>query len=148
MIWQEAGLGRLLVCRLGFESDLISSLEEFAREHKVEAAFFIALGAVRKAAFAYYEQATKRYAEGVVEEPMELLSCIGNIATIDGKVVVHAHAVFSDRAGGLSGGHLLKGTVVFAAEVLIFELSGLELVRTYDSVTGLSLYTPKPKPET
>jgi len=147
MIWREARIGRVLVCRMDFESDLLSSLEGFAREQKVDAAFFIALGAVKKAAFAYYEQIAKKYVEEVVEEPMELLSCIGNIATLEGKVVVHAHAVFLDRSGRLRGGHLLKGTTVFAGEVLILEVSGIELVRTYDSVTGLNLYTPKPKPE-
>lgn len=147
MIWREARIGRVLVCRMDFESDLISSLGEFAREQKIDAAFFIALGAVKKAAFAYYEQTAKKYVEEVVEEPMELLSCIGNIATLEGKVVVHAHAVFSDRLGRLRGGHLLKGTTIFAGEVLILELSGIELVRAYDSVTGLNLYTPKPKPE-
>ena len=147
MIWQEVKIGRVLVCRMDFESDLLSSLEEFAKEHKVDAAFFTALGAVKKAAFAYYEQAAKGYVEEAVEEPMELLSCIGNIATLNGKVVVHAHAVFSDRSGRLRGGHLLKGTTVFAGEALILELSGVELVRSYDSVTGLNLYTPKPKLE-
>ena len=146
MIWQEAKIGRVLVCRMDFESDLLSSLEKFAGELKIDAAFFMALGAVKKAAFAYYEQAAKRYVEEVVDEPMELLSCLGNIATLEGKVVVHAHAVFSDKSGRLRGGHLLKETTVFAGEVLIFELSGIELPRTYDSITGLNLYTPKPKP--
>jgi len=148
MIWQEAKLGRLFVCRMEFESDLLTSLEEFARERNVTAAFFAALGAVRKASFAYYEQEGKKYVEKNVDEPMELLSCVGNIATLDGKVVVHAHAVFSDKSGRFRGGHLLKGTTVFAGEVLIFELGGVELVRAHDSVTGLNLYTPKPKPET
>jgi len=144
MIWREANPGRLFVCRMEFESDLLDSLEEFAKEHNITAAFFVALGAVRNASIAYYEQKEKRYVEEKLDDPMEVLSCIGNIATLDGKVVVHAHAVFSDKSGRFRGGHLLKGTAVFAGEVLIFELRGVELVRSYDSVTGLNLYTPKP----
>jgi len=131
---------------MDFESDLLSSLEKFAEEQKVYAAFFVALGAVKRAAFAYYDQAAKRYVEEVVEEPMELLSCIGNIATLKGKVVVHAHVIFSDRAGRLRGGHLLKGTTIFAGEALILELGNVELVRAYDQTTGLNLYSPKLKP--
>ncbi len=142
MIIREAGFGKAFVCRMEFESDFLASLEEFAKEHKIGAAFFVALGAVKKAAFAYYEQASKKYVEEVVDEPMELLSCVGNFATLEGNVVVHAHAVFSDRFGKLLGGHLLKGTTVFAGEALIFELSGVNLVRSYDDLTGLNLYTP------
>lgn len=145
MISHEAGLCRAYVCRMKFESDFLASLEEFADEHKIGAAFFVALGAVKKATFAYYEQETRKYVEEVVDEPMELLSCVGNVATLDGKVVVHAHAVFSDRSGKILGGHLLRGTTVFSGEVLIFELSGVSLVRAYDALTGLNLYTPEPK---
>lgn len=145
MISGEAGLGRAYVCRIEFESDLLESLEQFAKEHKIDSAFFIALGAVKRASFAYYEQASKKYIEEVVNEPMELLSCVGNFATLGGNIVVHAHAVFSDRGGKIRGGHLLKGTTVFAGEVLIFELSGVSLIRAYDSLTGLNLYTPIPR---
>ncbi|MEM1995006.1 MAG: DNA-binding protein [Nitrososphaerales archaeon] len=145
MISLEAGLGKAFVCRMEFESDFLESLKEFAKEHKIKAAFFIALGAVKKASFAYYEQASKKYVEESVDEPMELLSCVGNFATLEGDVAVHAHAVFSNRAGKILGGHLLKGTIIFAGEVLIFELSGVNLVRTYDNLTGLNLYTPHPK---
>ncbi|MFN3621314.1 MAG: PPC domain-containing DNA-binding protein [Nitrososphaerales archaeon] len=145
MIVREAGLGKAFVCRMDFESDFLTSLEEFAKEHEIEAAFFVALGAVKKASFAYYEQASKKYVEEVVDEPMELLSCVGNFGMLGGNVVVHAHAVFSDRSGKLLGGHLIKGTTVFAGEVLIFELGGVSLVRAYDNLTGLNLYTPNPK---
>ncbi len=140
----EAGYGRLYVCRLSFEADLIEALERIAEESRVTSAFFMALGAVKRAALAYYDQKSKKYVEEAIDEPMELLSCIGNIATLEGKTIVHSHAVFSDRSGRVRGGHLLRGTIVFAGEVLLLELAGVRLDRSYDRETGLNLYTPRP----
>ena len=58
----------------------------------------------------------------------------------DGRAFLHAHAGFCARHGGTVAGHLLPGCEVFAAEVTIREMTGVELNRTPDEVTGLSLW--------
>ena len=53
---------------------------------------------------------------------------------------LHAHATFADASGATVGGHLLRGTEVFVAELTITELTDVSLVRTLDDETGLALW--------
>ncbi|MBF0522099.1 MAG: DNA-binding protein, partial [Candidatus Omnitrophica bacterium] len=51
-----------------------------------------------------------------------------------------AHIMLADWEGRCYGGHLMPGTMIFAAEYCIKELTGLELHRGHDQETGLSLW--------
>ncbi|MFQ6127189.1 MAG: PPC domain-containing DNA-binding protein [Candidatus Heimdallarchaeota archaeon] len=128
------------MCRLNYESDLLDSIRRFADEKDVKFAVFFVLGAVEKARFSFYDQEKKRYLEDEIDEPMEVLSCIGNISKMKGETIVHGHIVLSNREGRSYGGHLRKGTIVFSAELFIMELERTVLEREYDEVTGLNLF--------
>ena len=105
------------------------------------AAVFFMLGAVKKATFCIYNQEGKKYMRNkVVNKPLEVLSCIGNIAKHKGDVAVHAHITLSDEDGRCYGGHLVRETTVFAGEVYLVELLEVDLEREYDPVTGLNLF--------
>ena len=140
MRFSEGSLGRFFVCRLNYESDLLDSIKGFADDKGVKVAVFFLLGAVKKARFSFYDQEEKKYVEDEIEEAMEVLSCIGNIAKMKGETIVHGHIVLSDRKGKSCGGHLRNGTIVFSAELFIMELKGTVLEREYDEVTGLNLF--------
>jgi predicted DNA-binding protein with PD1-like motif len=58
----------------------------------------------------------------------------------DEKPFLHAHATFAERHGGALGGHLLPGCTVFVGEVQIREMTGVDLTRTPDELTGLALW--------
>lgn len=136
----EARAGRAFVGRLASGSDLVEELEAFCAERGITAAWVSVIGAVSRAAFAYFEQTEHRYLEMGSETHHEITGFVGNVSIRDGKPFLHAHATFADRQGTAVGGHLLRGCTVFAAEVTIREMSGVELVRTPDEVTGLSLW--------
>lgn len=140
MRFSEGSLGRFFVCRLNYESDLLDSIRRFADEKGVKVAVFFVLGAVKKARFSFYDQEEKRYLEHEIDEPMEVLSCIGNISKMKEETIVHGHIVLSNRKGRSYGGHLRNGTIVFSAELFIMELEGTVLEREYDEVTGLNLF--------
>jgi predicted DNA-binding protein with PD1-like motif len=72
---------------------------------------------------------------------LEIAACSGNISIKDDSPIVHAHIVLSDENGVATGGHLMPGTVIFAAEASVMELKGQPLVRQVDSVTGLPLWS-------
>jgi hypothetical protein len=99
-----------------------------------------AIGAVRRASFAYYEQDERRYLELESTEHHEITGFVGNVSIRDDRPFLHAHATFAARHGAAVGGHLLRGCEVFAAEVTIREMTGVELVRTPDEVSGLALW--------
>lgn len=139
MFW-EAGAGRVFVGRLANGSDLVEEIERFCAARDVRAAWVSVVGAVQRASFAYYHQEHRRYEELSSDTHHEIAGFVGNISIRDGRPFLHAHASFGDRSAVTVTGHLLRGCVVWAAEVTIREMTGVELVRTPDEVTGLALW--------
>lgn len=138
--FQELSAGRGFVGRLETGSDLVAEIERFCHEQGVVAAQVTVIGALRRAAYAYYEQHDHRYLELSSDTHHEIVGFTGNVSLRDDKPFLHAHATFADASGATVGGHLLRGCEVFAAEVMIRELSGVSLVRTFDEETGLALW--------
>lgn len=138
--FQEANAGRAFVGRLETGSDLVESIEFFCTEQGVMAAQVTVIGAVRRARYAYYDQEAHEYRELESATHHELVGFVGNISLRDDRPFLHAHATFADADGATVGGHLLRGTEVFAAEVMLRELGGVDLVRRPDDETGLALW--------
>ena len=138
--FQQLSAGRGFVGRLETGSDLVAEIERFCREQGVVAAQVTVIGALRRAAYAYYEQDDHRYLELSSETHHEIVGFTGNISLRDDKPFLHAHATLADAAGATVGGHLLRGCEVFAAEVMIREITGVSLVRMPDEETGLALW--------
>jgi len=135
-----ATAGRAFVGRLEKGSDLVQEIERFCAEQGVVAAQVTVIGAVRMAAFAFYEQDDHRYLELSSDTHHEVVGFTGNISLRDDRPFLHAHATFADATGAAVGGHLLHGCEVFVAEVMIREITGVELVRHPDVATGLALW--------
>lgn len=126
--------------RLQTGSDLLEEIETFAARHDVRAAWISVVGAVSRSAYAYYNQTTRQYKEMASPRHHELLGFVGNLSMRDGRPFLHAHAGVADINGEVVAGHLLKGCVVWVAEVEIRELLGVELARELDELTGLALW--------
>jgi len=136
----EAQQGRLWIGRLATGDDLVEEIERFCADQDVRAAWVNAIGAVSHAAYAYYDQGERRYVELESNEHHEITGFIGNVSIRDDRPFLHAHATFASRTGSAVGGHLLRGCEVFAAELQVREMTGVELIRTPDEVTGLALW--------
>jgi predicted DNA-binding protein with PD1-like motif len=138
--FQELSAGRGFVGRLETGADLVDEIERFCAEQGVLAAQVTVIGAVRRAAFAYYEQEAHEYRPLASDTHHEIVGFTGNVSLRDDRPFLHAHATFADADGATVGGHLLRGCEVFAAEVMIREVSGVTLVRMPDEETGLALW--------
>lgn len=136
----EATPGRSLVGRLATGADLVEELERVCAERDVRAAWVSVVGAVQRATFAYLDQERSRYIELASDTHHEIAGFVANVSMRDGRPYLHAHATFADVAGSTVGGHLLAGCPVWVAEVTIREMTGVELERTPDEVTGLALW--------
>ena len=136
----EARAGRAFAGRLATGSDLVEELERFCAESDIRAAWISVLGAVSHAEYRYFDQEQKKYLDLASDTHHEIVSFIGNISILDGKPFLHAHASFADRDGVTVGGHLMRGCSVWVAEVTIREMTGVDLVRTPDELTGLNLW--------
>src|SRR5438132_13436046 len=115
-----------------------SGLLRFAQEHNLTASRFTAIGAFERVTLGYFDWSRKDYDRICIEEQVEVLSLIGDIALEGAKPRVHAHVVVGKRDGTAHGGHLLEGYVRPTLEVMLIE-SPSHLARTYDAASGLAV---------
>jgi hypothetical protein len=117
---------------------VLPELEAFASEHGITAARFTAIGAFSDVTLGYFDRDRKDYLEIPLQEQVEALSLLGDIADEDGKPKVHAHVVVGLRDGRTRGGHLLEAHVWPTLEVILDE-SPEHLRKRSDAETGLAL---------
>jgi hypothetical protein len=132
--------GRVFIERLPYGGDLLQVLNAFCGEKKVAAGTLSVIGAVQKGSFVYYNQESKAYKAVLIDEEVEIISCLGNVSLLDGKPFVHAHISFARADGQTLSGHLAEGTILFAGELFLQEWLGPERRRAMDPQTGLNLW--------
>ncbi|GAA5511744.1 hypothetical protein Dcar01_00457 [Deinococcus carri] len=119
--------------------EVAQGLHAFAREQGLEAAAFTAIGALSRVKFGFYDLETQEYVPTEVNEQVEVLSLLGNVALgEDGTPQVHAHLVVGKRDGTAMGGHLLAGHVRPTLEVTLTEQPA-HLRRRFNKEFGLTL---------
>ncbi len=119
--------------------ELASGLKKFAQEQKLEGSSFKAIGALSSVKLGWFNWETKKYETAVqLEEQVELLSLIGDIAVKDGEPQVHAHVVIGRRDGTAHGGHLLEAKIRPTCEVILTE-SPVHLQKQMDPESGIAL---------
>ncbi|MBU1357155.1 MAG: DNA-binding protein [Gammaproteobacteria bacterium] len=118
--------------------EVLSTLERFAKEQRLAASRFSAIGALEGAVLGYFDWERKEYDRIPVPEQVEVLSMNGDVAFDGGEPKVHAHMVLGRRDGSTVGGHLLEATVRPTLEVLLVESPGY-LRKKCDPETGLAL---------
>ncbi|MDP2948910.1 MAG: DUF296 domain-containing protein [Chloroflexota bacterium] len=102
------------------DSEFLSFLARIARENGITTGSFTAIGALRSAKLAFYDQDTREYVDlADLRSPQELISCMGAITTSGGEPDVHAHVVLVDSRGATSSGHLVEGKVFFSQVTLV-----------------------------
>jgi uncharacterized protein len=123
--------------------EVVSELERFAVEQGLNASRISAIGAFERAALGYFDWERKDYKRIPVEEQVEVLSLIGDIALDRGRPKLHAHVVLGRHDGTALGGHLLQAHVRPTLEVLVID-SPSYLKREFDPQSGLALIRLRP----
>jgi predicted DNA-binding protein with PD1-like motif len=118
--------------------DVMSQLEAFAADHHLTASRLTAIGAFQRATLGYFNWERKEYEHIAVDEQVEVLSLVGDIALDGSRPKVHAHVVLGRRDGSTVGGHLLQAQVRPTLEVLLIE-SPAHLRRVHDPSSGIAL---------
>jgi predicted DNA-binding protein with PD1-like motif len=122
--------------------ELATGLSKFATEQNLSAASFKAVGALSSVRLGWYNLGSKKYDPAVIlDEQVELLSLIGDVALRDGKPVVHSHMVIGRQDGTAHGGHLLEAYISPTCEVVLTE-SPTQLHRFLDAESGLAVIKP------
>jgi hypothetical protein len=128
--------GTVLVFDTGEE--VVSALTNYAKENNISGAHFTAIGAFSDAGIGYFDWQKKDYVNNPVDEQVEVVSLIGDIALDEGQPKVHAHVVVGKSDGTTMGGHLLKAHVRPTLELVLHD-AGEQLQRKFDPQSGLAL---------
>jgi uncharacterized protein len=118
--------------------EVMSRLLGFARDNNLAASRMTAIGAFSRVTLGYFDWQHKTYEKIILDEQVEVLSLIGDIALKGNDRQIHAHVVVGKRDGSAHGGHLLDADVRPTLEVILVE-SPSYLVRTIDEQSGLAL---------
>jgi len=124
------------------DEEVMQGLRGFAAQQALRASSFTAIGALRAVTLGYFDWQKKDYDRIRIEEQVEVLSLVGNIARKGDKPKIHAHVVLGKRNGTAHGGHLLEAYVRPTLEIVVVE-SPAHLAREIDEETGLALIVPQ-----
>jgi len=119
--------------------DVLGTIEAVATKHGIRSGQLTLIGAISKAKLGYFHREAAEYKYFTVDKDVEVVSCIGDISTHEGNLVVHAHMIVADETGKCWGGHLVIGCEVSVTIELVIIESEIELIRKRDDVTGLNL---------
>ncbi|WP_276255028.1 PPC domain-containing DNA-binding protein [Halomontanus rarus] len=138
MNYREVDSTAEYVARLETGADWREEIESLADDVEADAGWFTAIGAVQDAEIWFYDQDDLEYYPVELDEPLEVASCAGNVALLNGERFAHTHAVLSRPDGEAVAGHLNEATV-WAGEVhlRVFEEP---LEREHDETTDLDLW--------
>jgi hypothetical protein len=118
--------------------EAVGSIEGFARENRIAAAQLTGIGAFSDAVLGFFDWETKDYRRIPVNEQVEVVSLLGDIALgLNGKPALHPHVVVSRADGIAMGGHL-EPHVRPTLEVVLTE-SPRHLHKRKDRDSGLAL---------
>ena len=120
------------------DDEVIAGLTSFAKQQSLGASHFTAIGAFSDLTLGYFNRDKKDYDKIPVNEQVEALSVMGDIALNKGEPKIHAHVVVGKRDGSTLGGHLVQAHVWPTLEVVLTE-SPRHLRRKTDEETGLAL---------
>ena len=117
---------------------MTKELLAFAREYRLDAASFTGIGAFQSVTLGYFEIEKRDYKRIPVNEQVEVVSLVGNVALGDAGPKLHAHVVVGRKDGSALGGHLIDARVRPTLEIVLVETPA-HLRRRSDPTTGLAL---------
>ncbi len=109
---------------------------EFLSREDIGGGGFTGIGAMRWTRIAFFDVGERAYRDRQLDEQLEVLALIGNVAILEGEPVVHAHITLGRPDGTALGGHLRQGEVRPTLEVVL-RLTPEPLSRRIDPEYGL-----------
>ncbi len=115
---------------------LPSGIAEFCERIGIPAATATAIGAIEDVELGYFDVAAKSYERVKLLGSWELVSLTSFVATWEGRLFPHTHAVVSGPDFAARGGHLFDAVVSVTVEMRIARI-GRAIERTMNAETGL-----------
>jgi uncharacterized protein len=141
-LMNETNGRRTFVVALEMGEEVVSSITTLARELSLGSSSVTGIGGFQRVRLGFFDYERSDFGENVIDEQVELLSLVGNIAdSEEGTPGLHAHVVVGRANATTRGGHLVEGIVRPTMELVIVEYPE-HLQRRHDRKTGLVLLKP------
>ncbi|OQX54490.1 MAG: hypothetical protein B5M53_05815 [Candidatus Cloacimonas sp. 4484_209] len=136
MIYKKIDNNWIVVLKRG--EKIIEKLMKFIEKENITSGYLRGIGAVSSIELAHFNLKEKRYSSKKIEEPLEIVSLIGNIAEKENEKFIHCHIAVGNDRMELYGGHLKEAIVSATCEVIVTPFTK-KVKRAFDSDTGLFL---------
>ena len=121
---------------------IIKKLTEFIEAEDIKSGYLNAIGAVSEVELGHYNLEKKRYSTTQLNQPLEVVSLMGNVTMKGDEKIIHCHIVIGTNEMSLYGGHLKEATVAATCEIIFNELEEV-IHKEQDEDTGLNLIEMK-----
>ncbi len=146
----EGTIGRVLAIRLKPGTDIVDGIVSICKQKGIKNGIILsAIGSLDGARFfdpvaIPEKKAGYGYSEPIVlEGPIELISLNGMICNNSNGILTHFHFSLSDEDGNAYGGHVIVGNrVLITVDIVIAELDGINMGRSYDPELELEIFDP------
>lgn len=118
---QLGATGRTFEVTMRKGDEVAAGLTEFAEQNHVTLAHVTAVGALNAAVLGWFDPDKRAYKKIVINQEVEVVSFIGNIAMENGKPFLHAHAVVAFPDGSTKGGHFIEGHVSLEMQIFVVD---------------------------
>lgn len=140
MEFAESKIGKTVFARFVENEDLLESITDVAKKAGISAGLFFLIGTLKKANLGFFREG--KYETIEMDQPLEIVSCSGNVSVKENKVFAHAHIAVSDDKGGVFGGHVMPHcTIGETGELVLVEAKGLKLLRKFDEKIKLYVWS-------
>ena len=140
LLSENAGIKQYAII-LAKGDEVMSGLTDFARQNKVTSGSFTAIGAFSHATLAWFDDGRKEFKLIPIEQQVELISMVGDIALANEQPAVHTHVAVASSDGTVRGGHVINA-FVFPTLELFMTVYPTPLHKESDEATGLKLIDP------
>ncbi len=119
----ETNMERVFIGRIMPDEDLFDAITEMVKKYEIKAGLINVIGALKKTTMGYFNLNSRKHELTTLVEPVELISCMGNLAWNGDEPVIHLHVTIGKEDYSIMGGHLSQPSIIsITAEVYIYEI--------------------------
>lgn len=141
MNYQVGQLGRVVVSRFEDKEDVMGNICSIVKKEDIRAAVFYLVGGMREARIVVGPEKEEIPPVPIWRELGESHETVGfgTVFYYNGEPMVHFHGAFGKRDSVKVGCLREKSETFLVLEAVILEIKGVNAVREYDPVSGLTL---------
>ncbi|WP_223857409.1 PPC domain-containing DNA-binding protein [Sphingobacterium micropteri] len=137
--WAARKINQTYILSIDDKSSIVDTLTDFVASQKIVAGEITGIGATNEATLRFFDPDTKEYVDKTFTEQMEISNLSGNIAEVDGKLMLHLHVTLGKSDYSALAGHLSDAKIRGAGEFFINAIH-TKVIKIKNEDIGLNFY--------